>query len=128
MSYYTEAGLKRLGERMREERKRRSLTLRELATLVGERTAHTTIERLEQGVFDEPRPNTLARIAPHLDMTIEEMLSIASERDLPVVKIRTSSQAMALLDEMPVSELRKLSLEIQRYLLKVEKLENNATE
>ena len=125
MSYYTEAGLKKLGERMRFERKQRSLTTRELAYLVGERTAHTTIDRLEQGLFEEPKPNTLAKIAPHLDMTVEEMLAIASERD---VKKRTCAEAMPLLNEMPVAELQKLHLEIQKYLLKVEKLEKNATD
>ena len=125
MAYYTEAGLRKLGEKIREERKSRSLSTRELALLVGEKTAHTTIDRLEQGLFDEPKPNTLAKIAPHLGMTVEEMLAIASEQD---VKKRTCSEAMLLLDEMPVIELRKLYLEIEKYLVKVDRLERNATD
>lgn len=125
MSFYTEAGLKKLGERMRKERKNLNLTLREIANLIGEPMAHTTIERLEFAVINEPKPNTLARIAPHLGMTIEEMLAIASERD---VKRRICSEAMSLLNEMPVAEIRLLVDEIEKYLAQVEKLERNATE
>lgn len=124
MSYYTNAGLKKLGERMRFERKSLGLTLRELADLVGEPMAHTTIERLEYAQISEPKPNTLARIAPHLGLTIEEMLAIASERD---VKRTTAAEAMSLFNEMPVAEVRKLKGEIEKYLAQVEKLEQNAT-
>lgn len=124
MPYYTPTGLIKLGKAIRLNRERRGLSQRQLAKLA--QVAHTTVERLEEGIFQNPKNDTLAKIASQLDMTLAEMIALASEtEDFSSVKKRTCSEMLPLISEMPTSELRKLFEAIQQRLQDVDKLENN---
>lgn len=126
MSYFTRPGLIKLGQAIRTERERRGMSVRKLASLAG--IAHTTVERLEAGLFENPTPKTLDKLAPHIYLTVEQMLAIASGASLPSLKKRTCEEILPLLAEMPMDELRKLAKVIEERLSAAENLENNFTE
>ncbi|MCH7578516.1 MAG: helix-turn-helix transcriptional regulator [Chloroflexi bacterium] len=61
---------KEFNERLREWRRRRALSQRELAGLAG--VQPVTVARLETG-SQQPRPRTIRRLAKALDITVDEL-------------------------------------------------------
>jgi transcriptional regulator with XRE-family HTH domain len=70
-----------IGQKIRELRRRRLLSQRDLAKLA--HVTHVTIQHLETGATAKPRPRTLRKIAEALGITIDEMaeLVVSSEAD-----------------------------------------------
>ena len=73
-----------LGNRLRTERERLDLSIREVAERTG--VNHSTIVRLEQGVIEAPAPDKLGRIAEVLGLSLADVYALADysvPSDLP---------------------------------------------
>src|SRR5689334_9488035 len=64
-----------LGRQLRERREELNLTTRELAEKAG--TSHTTVVRLEQGAYLEPRLDNLRALAIALELDAGDVLALA---------------------------------------------------
>lgn len=64
-----------LGRRLRERREQLGLTTRQLAERAS--TSHATVVRLEQGAFNEPRPDTLQAVALALGINVADIFELA---------------------------------------------------
>jgi len=75
---------KELGNRLRAERERLDLSIRELAERTG--INHSTVVRLEQGAIESPAPDKLGRIAEVLGLSLADVYALADysiPSDLP---------------------------------------------
>src|SRR5437588_651456 len=66
---------KELGNRLRAERERLDLSIRELAERTG--VNHSTVVRLEQGAIESPAPDKLGRIADVLGLSLADVYALA---------------------------------------------------
>lgn len=112
MSVYTQDGLQKLGEKLRESRLRKGFSYERFGKLCGLHSM--TIYRIETAQFAEPTNDALAKLAPHLDSSLLELIAIASEQEYP--PYRLASDIEPLIGNLPVSELRKLEKTIQERL------------
>jgi transcriptional regulator with XRE-family HTH domain len=110
-SIYTPDGLARLAKIILAARQARRMSLRSFATLVG--VTHKTIDRLETCQFKEPTNDTLARIAPHLGYTLEQLIAIASEKPLSE-KPKTPEEVLPFVSNLNLEQLRQLVSLLQR--------------
>jgi transcriptional regulator with XRE-family HTH domain len=65
-----------LGRRLRERRQQIGLSTRELAERAS--TTHATVVRLEQGAFNEPRPDKLQAVALALGINVADIFELAA--------------------------------------------------
>lgn len=70
----------KLGARLRRQREALELTVRDLAARSG--MSFSTIARIEQGLFDKPRPEKLAALADALGLNQTEIMRQAGYRPL----------------------------------------------
>lgn len=122
MSIYTKDGLQKLGEIVREARLRHSMSFDRFGKLCGLHSM--TIYRIETAQFGEPTNDALSKIAPHVGLSLLELIAIASEQEYP--DHRLASDITPLIGNLPVSELRKLEEIIQERLEIAESLQRNS--
>jgi transcriptional regulator with XRE-family HTH domain len=104
MSLFTEAGLLKLAEIVKQARGERSY--REFEEITG--ISHTTIQRLEGVKVKNPDVATLSKLAPHTPYSVEELVSIAGESKTDVREYRTAEEAMAVVGQLSKQEMARL--------------------
>jgi transcriptional regulator with XRE-family HTH domain len=103
---YTEQGLLRLAEIIKQARGNRSY--REFENVTG--VSHATIRRLELREVTTPEDTTLSQIAPFTPYTYEELKAIAQERERGEIrKYRIAEDILPMVKELPVTEAARLA-------------------
>lgn len=64
---------------LRELRKKRGLTLEAVSVLAKGRVSPATVSRLERGLIDNPRPETIVRLAPAMGVSARRMRDLVEE-------------------------------------------------
>jgi len=103
----------KLGALLRKQREARELSVRDLATRAG--VSFSTIARIEQGLFDRPRPEKLAAVADALGLSQSEIMRLAGYRGLtnlpaPATYLRTKYR------NMPSDQLARVTQEVEAVL------------
>jgi transcriptional regulator with XRE-family HTH domain len=114
-------GLAKLSEIVCDARGNSGLSLREFAELCvrddGKSLNFNTVSRIERGAFDYP-PNlvTLQALArnPYIKYSAEELAAICSDdgEKISLRVIKTSDEAITLIDQMPEEEKLKFIVDI----------------
>jgi transcriptional regulator with XRE-family HTH domain len=102
-----------LGQRLRARREQIGLTLDQAAAETCTKKAY--LGKLENDDFNEPSPETLARIAVRYELDVQEILEIAGYRTLSAIasnSVRTQTEVRHVFDgdnltPMEASELRR---------------------
>lgn len=125
MSFYTENGLDTLAKIVKDRRGKRSL--REFAKLVG--VTHKTIDRIECKQFKTPSNQVLARLAPYLGLSLENLITILTSTT-PQTEVIDLSQGtpgkckqfcsaedlIPLIERLPRNEVEKIFNHIKNIL------------
>jgi transcriptional regulator with XRE-family HTH domain len=85
--------MSRIGELVRQARKRKSMTQTELADRTG--LAPGSIGMLESGKVDRPYPDTLKKLSQALDLSMSELVAATGQLDAPGVDDYTQERVEA---------------------------------
>ena len=104
---YTEMGLSKLAEIVRQSRGGRSF--REFQAVTG--VSHATIRRIELEEVKSPEDVTLAAIAPHTPYSYEELKAIATERkqQAQVRSYHLAEDLLPYVNQLPDIEAARLA-------------------
>lgn len=119
-NFYTQEGLIKLGQIVRQARGK--LSYRDFESLTG--VSHATIRRLELGDVKTPDFATLARIAPRTPYVVEELQAIAFQKPQGEVRqYRVAEDVMPIVMDLPATEAARLA---QMIIAKLVHLDNKS--
>jgi transcriptional regulator with XRE-family HTH domain len=103
----------KLGARLRKQREALELSIRDLASKAG--VPFSTVARIEQGLFDRPRPEKLAALAEVLGMNQTEIMRLAGYEPLSTLP-SPSTYLRAKYRHLKSDQLEALGRDVEKVL------------